>query len=115
MFAEDCIMDSPHLRCGLRIKTNTARGGFAENIFLRNIQIGEVGEVVNVNYYYYSYGLSDGEVAKFTPVVRNIHVENVTSQKSAHGLMMLGYDYSPISDIHMKNCRFGRCNSTAIS
>jgi polygalacturonase len=101
IYAEDCIMDSPNLLCGLRIKTNSTRGGFAENIFFRNIKIGTVGDVVRVNYYY-----SEGDAGEFTPRVRNIQIENVTSEKSEHGLNLRGYPRSPITDIYLKDCAF---------
>lgn len=105
VFAEHCIMDSPNLRCGLRIKTNSTRGGFAENIFFRNIRIGTVGDVVRVNYYY-----SEGDAGDFTPRVSNIHVENVTSEKSVHGLSLLGYPRSPVTGIFLRNCTFANAS-----
>lgn len=101
VFAEDCVMDSPNLLCGLRIKTNSARGGFVENIFFRNVKMGTVGDVVRVNYYY-----AEGDVGDFTPRVRNIRVENVTSEKSVHGLNLRGYPRSPVTDIYLENCNF---------
>jgi polygalacturonase len=101
VFAEDCVMDSPDLLCGLRIKTNSSRGGFVENIFFRNIRIGTVGDVVRVNYYY-----AEGDVGEFTPSVRNIRIENVTSEKSVHGLSLRGYSRSPVTDIFLENCTF---------
>ena len=36
VFTENCDMDSPNLDRALRIKTNSVRGGFIENIFMRN-------------------------------------------------------------------------------
>lgn len=106
VYAEDCIMDSPNLLCGLRIKTNSTRGGFAENIFFRNIKIGTVGDVIRVNYYY-----SEGDAGEFTPRVRNIQVENVTSEKSQHGLNLRGYPRSPITDIYLKDCTFSNASA----
>jgi polygalacturonase len=105
VFAENCIMDSPNLLCGLRIKTNSTRGGFAENIFFRNIKIGTVGDVVRVNYYY-----SEGDAGTFTPRVRNIRIENVTSEKSQHGLNLRGYPRSPVTDIYLKDCVFSNAS-----
>ena len=101
VFAEDCVMDSPDLLCALRIKTNSSRGGFAENIFFRNMKIGTVGDVVRVNYYY-----AEGDAGSFMPRVRNVRVENVTSEKSVHALNLRGYPGSPVSDIVLKNCTF---------
>ncbi|MHC4545184.1 MAG: glycosyl hydrolase family 28 protein, partial [Planctomycetota bacterium] len=53
VFVEDCTMDSPNLDRALRIKTNSVRGGFVENIYMRNVSIGQVGDaVLKINFYY---------------------------------------------------------------
>jgi polygalacturonase len=46
VFAHDCIMDSPQLDRVLRIKTNSCRGGIIENIYMKDIKVGECGESV---------------------------------------------------------------------
>lgn len=102
IFAENCIMDSPNLDRVLRIKTSSIRGGFVENVFLRNITIGQVAEaVVNIDFFY-----EEGDSGSFTPVVRNINLENVTSTKSKYALLVKGYERSPVTDIRLKNCSF---------
>lgn len=102
VFAENCTMDSPNLDRALRIKTNSVRGGTIENIYLRNVTIGQVAEaVLKVNFFY-----GEGDVGDFTPTIRNIHLENITSGKSRYALSIRGYDRSPITDIHLTNCTF---------
>lgn len=102
IFAENCTMDSPNLDRALRIKTNSVRGGFVENIYARNITIGRVREaVLKVNFYY-----GEGDVGDFVPAVRNINLENVTSKKSKYALFIKGYDRSPITDVCLKDCTF---------
>jgi polygalacturonase len=102
IFAEDCTMDSPNLDRALRIKTNSVRGGFVENVYMRNVEIGQVAEaVLKINFHY-----GEGDIGEFTPVVRNINMENVTSQKSRYALSIRGYERSPITDVHLKNCEF---------
>ncbi len=102
IFAEDCKMDSPNLDRALRIKTNSVRGGIVENVNFRNITVGQVAEAVfKINYYY-----GEGDVGKFLPTVRNINVENVTSQKSKYALLINAYERMPASDIRIRNCRF---------
>lgn len=102
VFAEDCTMDSPNLERALRIKTNSLRGGIIENIFMRNVTVGEVSDAVIRVYFLYS----EGDVGSHTPIVRNIDVRNVTSQRSTYGLLLDGYERSPISNIRLENCRF---------
>ena len=39
VFAERCHFDSPDLDMAMRFKTNPARGGYIENIFLRDCTV----------------------------------------------------------------------------
>jgi len=102
VFAENCEMRSPNLERAIRIKTNSIRGGTIENIFVRNIEVGEVSEaVVKINFFY-----EEGDAGKFTPVVRNINIENVTSEKSPYAVWIKAYDYSPVQNLNIENCTF---------
>ncbi|MCB9315392.1 MAG: glycoside hydrolase family 28 protein [Lewinellaceae bacterium] len=105
IFAENCKMDSPNLDRAIRVKTNKVRGGTIENLFFRNIKVGEVREaVVRVNMLYPIY--SDTSQT-FIPVVRNIYVENVKSKKSRYGVYIDGYDAAnPVRNVHLTNCKF---------
>ncbi|MBD3290939.1 glycoside hydrolase family 28 protein, partial [candidate division KSB1 bacterium] len=102
VFAENCIMNSPNLDRALRIKTNSVRGGIVENIFLRDITVGQVADAVfriNLNY-------EEGDAGNYTPEIRNIRFENITSEKSTYALRLEGYERSPVRDIYLSNCRF---------
>lgn len=104
IFAEDCIMDSPNLDRAIRVKTNKARGGTIENLYFRNITVGEVKEaVVRINMLY----THDGEPDVHIPTIQNIFIENVTSKKSQLGIKIDGYDEEhPVKNIMIKNCDF---------
>ena len=102
VFAEDCIMDSPNLERAIRLKTNSIRGGVIENLFVRNIKVGEVSEaVLKIDYYY-----EEGDKGPFTPEVRNIQLENVESQKSPYAIWIKAYDRSPVKNLSLENCIF---------
>lgn len=102
VFVEDCIMDSPNLERALRIKTNSMRGGVVENIYMRDVTVGEVSDaVIRVNF---NYG--EGDVGPYLPVVRDIYVNNVTSDKSKYAISLAGYERSPVSNINLTNCGF---------
>lgn len=102
VFIENCKMDSPNLDRALRIKSNSRRGGLVENIFVRNLIVGEVKQaVILVNLYY-----AEGDVGDYTPIVRNIFIENVNSEKSQHALWLKGYERSPVTNIQLSDCRF---------
>lgn len=102
VFAEDCIMDSPNLDRALRIKTNSIRGGVVENVYMRNVKVGEVKEAVIL----VSFNYQEGDAGKFTPIVRNICVKNVSSEKSDYGLYLDCYERSPVKNIYIDSCRF---------
>lgn len=100
VFAENCTMSSPNLERTLRIKTNSVRGGTIENIHLRNIQVGQVASSfieVNMNY-------EEGDAGNFTPVVRNISVDNLSGNISPMVFNINCYTRSPISNLLLKNC-----------
>jgi polygalacturonase len=102
VYAEECAMDSPVLERGLRIKTNAVRGGVIENVFMRNVKIGQVLEaVVKIDFYY-----EEGDKGKFAPIVRNINVRNVESNMSRFGVWIRAFSTSPASGVHIENCTF---------
>jgi polygalacturonase len=102
VYAENCQMDSPNLDRALRLKTNSVRGGFIENIFMRNVTVGQVADaVLRINLFY-----EEGDAGDFPPIIRNIEMKNVTSKKSKYGLYIKGYEHTPIRDIRIINCVF---------
>lgn len=102
VFAERCTMDSPRLDRALRVKTNAVRGGVIENIHMRGITVGEVAEaVIKVDFYY-----EEGDNGAFTPVVRNVTVQDVVCRKSRFGIWIRAYDRSPATGISIRNCTF---------
>ena len=105
LFAENCKMDSPDLDRVVRIKTNTCRGGIVENIYARNIEVGQCGEsVLKINL---DYEPKEICCRGFVPTVRNINIENITCNKSKYGVLIVALDsVTNVYDINVKNCRF---------
>jgi polygalacturonase len=102
IFAERCRMDSPQLDRALRIKTNSVRGGVIEHVFMRDVTIGEVREaVVAVNFFY-----EEGDAGDYPPVVRDIELREVTSERSEYGLLLRGYPHAPVTDVRLIDCAF---------
>jgi polygalacturonase len=102
VFVEHCRMDSPNLDRALRFKSNGKRGGVIENIFMRHVQVGRVAHsVVTVDFLY-----DGGNNGPHLPVVRNVHVENVTSDSSPRALWMRGFPGVTIDGFHFSNCEF---------
>jgi len=111
VFAQDCVMDSPHLDRVLRFKNNAIRGGVIEHVYLRNVKGGEVaGAAIDVDFYY-----EEGEKGPFTPVVRDVDVENLAVKKCANAWSLRGFKNAPISDIRLKNCTFENAAKAAVA
>ena len=86
----------------MRIKTNAVRGGIIENIFIRNITVGEVSEaVIKIDFFY-----EEGDKGNFLPVVRNLEFINITSEKSEYAIWIEAFENSPVENIELTNCAF---------
>ncbi|MFX0555784.1 glycoside hydrolase family 28 protein [Maribacter sp. CXY002] len=110
VFVENCEMDSPNLERAIRIKTNTKRGGFVEDVYVRNIKIGQVKEaVLKINLFYGIYGVQEGE---FMPRVSNINLENIQVENGGkYGILAKGYAEQPITDITLKDVTIKKVDS----
>lgn len=102
VFAEDCRMDSPRLERALRIKTNAVRGGVIEQVYMRNVAVGQVSDaVIHADFHY-----EEGARGSFLPVVRGIHVQDVTCSRSRYALYLRGFENAPIRDVTLERCSF---------
>lgn len=102
VFAENNTLDSQKLWTALRVKNNASRGGKLENLYFRNIKVGQVSMaavVIDFNY-------GEGAKGAHTPVVRNYVVENLTCQKAQRAVDLQGLNNAPVEEIIMKNCTF---------
>jgi len=100
VYAENCKMDSPHLDSAIRIKNNAMRGGLLENIFVRNVQVGQVAMAgLSIDFFY-----EEGEAGKFTPVVRNVDIRNLTTNKAQYALYLRGFKGAPIEAVRLTDC-----------
>ncbi|MGL2988052.1 glycoside hydrolase family 28 protein [Flavobacterium sp. RSSA_27] len=103
VFVENCEMNSPNLDRAIRIKTNTDRGGITENIFVRNLKVGQVKEAfLKLNM---KYSIYEGDQSgKYMPTIRNVFIENVTVENGGKfGILADGYEASPIQNISLTN------------
>ncbi|MCC8088139.1 MAG: glycoside hydrolase family 28 protein [Rikenellaceae bacterium] len=112
LFVENCKMDSPLLDRVIRIKTNTCRGGIVENIYVRNIEVGECKEaVLKINLVYES---KEDCNRAYPPTVRNVYLENITSGKSKYGVLITALeDEANVYNINVSNCVFDGVSETA--
>lgn len=102
VYVRNCKMDSPELERAIRIKTNSLRGGFVENVFVKNIQVGQVKEaVLKINTYYGTYANQEGS---FIPSIKNIHLENVTVENGGKfGILIKGRPENLVKNVTLTN------------
>ncbi|TDD30581.1 glycoside hydrolase family 28 protein [Kribbella turkmenica] len=102
VFVRNCTIGSPNLYFGLYIKTNSVRGGYAENIYLNNLRISNLTkEVASCDFY-----RSEGDIGPLTPRVRNVELRNVTVDHARGAFFAQGYPRSPIQDFRLIDCDF---------
>ena len=105
VFAEDCRFDSPDLDYAMRFKTNPARGGFIEDVYLRNCSVKTAKYGIHMTMRYSSSGARDGDSI---PVVRNIDIRNSTfGELTKQAVFIEGYSESMrIANVTIANCTF---------
>src|SRR5579885_1753073 len=102
VFVRNCRMSSPRLERALRLKTNSYRGGFIENVSFRGVEIGEVAaDAIQIDFFY-----EEGEGGPFLPVARNIEIRDVTCGRANDALNLRGYASSPIRGVRVIDCKF---------
>ena len=110
VYAENDTMDSPNLERMLRIKTNSVRGGVVENVCFRNIKVEQVADaVMQIDFYY-----EEGDAGSFTPIVRNVELKNIESNKSKFAIWIRGYERSPVANVSIENCTFNNVTETNV-
>lgn len=110
VYVRNCKMDSPNLERAIRIKTNTLRGGFVENIFVQNIQIGQVKEaVLKINTHYGIYANQEGN---FIPSIKNIHLKDITVEHGGFfGILIKGRSENPVKNVTLTNVHIKDANT----
>ncbi len=110
VFVEDCVMDSPELDRALRFKNNAVRGGILENVFMRNVKIGRVGEaVLTIDLLY-----EEGAKGAFQPVVRNVQLDNISSSASPRVMYIRGFEGAVVDNIRISNSTFSGVTHTEV-
>ncbi|MBB3187968.1 glycoside hydrolase family 28 protein [Microbacter margulisiae] len=105
LYVDHCEMSSPDLGTIIRLKSNTCRGGLIENVFVRDVKVGQCKEdVLKINL---RYDPAEPSPRGFIPMVRNVNLKNVSCKRSDYGVSIDGLDdASRVSSIHLQNCDF---------
>jgi polygalacturonase len=110
VFIEDCTVKGPSVDQGIRLKTNSVRGGTIENIYVRNVIFKDLSHAVFLVDFYYE----EGDTGPYTPIVRNIHLDNIASDRSRFAIFARGYARSPIHNVYFNDCRFDGAENGSI-
>ena len=105
VFAERCQFDSPDLDMAMRFKTNPARGGYIENIFLRDCTVKTAKYGIHITKKYGAGVTKDGDT---DPAVRNIGISNSKFGTLTKGAIFVqGFSADKIvTDVRIENCVF---------
>jgi polygalacturonase len=101
VFVEKTEMSSPDLERGIRFKTNAVRGGVIENVFVRDVEIGETGAAIDIDMRY-----EEGAAGPFVPVVRNILVERLSVRRAQYAFFIRGLPGAPVRGVAVRDSVF---------
>ncbi|HEX9339384.1 MAG TPA: glycoside hydrolase family 28 protein, partial [Pseudonocardiaceae bacterium] len=87
LYARDSRADSLTLNQGLRLKTNSARGGFIEQVYVKNIKIEKLADSAILIDFFYGEGAGQGH----NPTVKDIHVEDFFVGTAVYPIYAVGY------------------------
>ena len=101
VFAENCDVNSGSQDYALRFKTCPQRGGYIENIYIRNWLVKTAQAGIYMTMSYCTGGTN-------YPIFRNIDIRDcVFANISSQNVSISGYSAAnPITDVTIANCRF---------
>lgn len=105
VFAENCHFDSPDLDMAMRFKTNPARGGYIEQIYLRNCVVQTAKYGIHITKRYGAGVTKDGDT---DPAVRNIEIRDSKFGTLTKGAIFV-QGFSPekvVADVRIEGCEF---------
>ena len=104
VFARDLTMTNPDLLYCMRVKTNSARGGVVEGIYMRDVSVkGVATSGLNIDYYY-----SGGEGDGHNPTVTDIYMRNVHFEEAFRAWNLYGYPDDKIGRVTLVDCEFDK-------
>lgn len=99
VIVEDCDFDG-YCKRGIFVKTNPDRGGFVENLFVKNCTFDEVEDLFYVTSQYAGEGLDNHHFSR----IENIFVDGLRCRKaSAAAVVVQGTAQQPVRNVELKN------------
>ena len=114
VLVEDCNFDNT--RRGLRFKSHPERGGMVENIWVRNINMGEIRlDAINIDLEYNSgYDDTFGDKLLHPPTFRNIYYENINCENAGTAIFLKGLPGNYLRELSFKNIQI-KANDALVS
>ena len=86
---------------GVFIKSSRLRGGTVENVYVNGLELNNVkNEVIAIvpNY-------DKADESPYPPTIKNVQIENVSSNSSKAGVLVHGWYDEPVTNIFLKNIK----------
>lgn len=100
IYMEDNVLGK--VRAAIYFKSNTDRGGFIENVWVRDIDVQEAETVVEFDSNYKGEGSG-----KYPSLYKNFFIEKVVAQSAGTGIYAHGIESQPIRNVLVRNVTIG--------
>lgn len=108
VFVENCTYGG-YCKRGIYLKSNPDRGGFIRDIYINDVEFGDVEDGVFITSFYH------GEGKGFVTDIYDVFVDNLKIKTASHGgLVIQGYPTQKVSNLHFSNVKIDSC-AAAIS
>ena len=114
IFMESCEMNSPNLGAMLRIKSSQVRGGKIENIFVRNMKVGQVGGPLLKIDMHYTVRKEELDGKFYLPQCEKVFLESITCEEAGSAWFMDGYEKEPIKNVFMRHTTINKVKNPII-
>ncbi|HPD29191.1 MAG TPA: glycosyl hydrolase family 28 protein [Phycisphaerae bacterium] len=103
VFVHDCDFSGSQI--GIRLKSSRGRGGIVENVYYRDIDLGDIqGQAITIHTDYKAYfGADQGKA----PAFRKIHISDVICRKAAQAVRLSGLPEQLIEDVVFERAILG--------
>ncbi|WP_320774753.1 glycoside hydrolase family 28 protein [Streptomyces sp. CRN 30] len=102
VYVRRCRIGGPGLYFGLYIKTNSVRGGFAENVHLADLTVTHLTK----EFITCDFRRGEGDTGDFPPRVRDVSVSRATVGRARRAVLARGYPHAPIRELRLTDCHF---------
>ncbi len=99
VFVSNCSFGG-YCKRGIYLKSNPDRGGFIRDIYVKNVEFGEVEDCFFITSYYH------GEGKGFVTQISDVFVDSLRCRKATNaGIVIQGYPGKKVENIHFSNVK----------